>query len=101
MERSVGLFREWGEAHYALAIAYRRLGRQDDAERAMAARLQFGAMVPAIEDPVLATTSTVRDDAVASLERGVKLESSPATSRAHSRRTRPPSPRIRRSRRRT
>jgi Flp pilus assembly protein TadD len=37
LQRAIALFPEWGEAHYALAISYRRLGRQEDAERAMAA----------------------------------------------------------------
>lgn len=74
LQRAIELFPEWGEAHYALALSYNRLGRREDAERAMAARLQHGAAGPGLEDPVLATTSTVRDDAVAALQRGIKLD---------------------------
>ncbi len=74
LQRAIDLFPEWGEAHYALALSLRRLGRQDDAERAMAARVKYGALVPGLDDPVLAATSAVRTDAVASLERGVKLD---------------------------
>jgi tetratricopeptide (TPR) repeat protein len=73
-ERAVSLVPEWGEAHYALALSYTRLGRLEEAERAMAARLRDGARGPGLEDPVLATTAAVRSDAVALLERGVKLE---------------------------
>lgn len=72
--RAIELFPEWGEAHYALALSYNRLGRIEDAERAMAARLRHGASGPGLEDPVLATTSTVRDDAIAALQRGIKLD---------------------------
>jgi tetratricopeptide (TPR) repeat protein len=74
LQRAIELFPEWGEAHYALALSYNRLGRREDAERAMAARLQHGASGPGLEDPVLATTSTVRDDAIAALQRGIKLD---------------------------
>jgi tetratricopeptide (TPR) repeat protein len=73
-ERAVLLFPEWGEAHYALALAYDRLGRSDDARRAMTARLKYGATGPGVEDPVLGRISSLRDDAVAHLERGVKLD---------------------------
>ncbi len=72
--RAIALFPEWGEAHYALALSYNRLGRQEDAERAMAARLKHGTAGPGLEDPLLAATSTVRDDAIAALQRGVKLD---------------------------
>jgi len=74
LQRAIELFSEWGEAHYALALSYNRLGRREDAERAMAARLQHGASGPGLEDPVLATTSTVRDDAIAALQRGIKRD---------------------------
>ena len=74
LERAIELFPEWGEAHYALALSCHRLGRPEDAARAMAARLRHGASGPGLEDPVLATTSTVRDDAIAALQRGIKLD---------------------------
>jgi tetratricopeptide (TPR) repeat protein len=73
-ERAVSLVPEWGEAHYALALSYTRLGRTEEAERAMAARLRHGSRGPGLEDPVMNTTATVRSDAVALLQRGVKLE---------------------------
>ena len=73
-ERAVSLVPEWGEAHYALALSYTRLERPEDAERAMAARLRHGTRGPGLEDPVLDATATVRSDAVALLQQGVKLE---------------------------
>ncbi len=74
LQRAIDLFPQWGEAHYALALSYSRLGRPQDAERAMAGRLQHGAAGPGLEDPVLATASSVRNDAVAALQRGIKLD---------------------------
>jgi tetratricopeptide (TPR) repeat protein len=72
--RALAIIPEWGEVHYALAMAYRALNRRDDALRALAAHARFAAIVPALEDPVLASTAQLRDDAVASLQRGVKLK---------------------------
>jgi tetratricopeptide (TPR) repeat protein len=73
-ERAIALFPQWGEAHYALAISYQRLGREEEADRAMRERLRFGALGPGLEDPVLASISRIRADAVAHLERGVELD---------------------------
>jgi len=72
LQRAITLFPEFGAAHYALARAYRALGRPDEAEAALARHAQFGARWPAIEDPVAATVSTLREDAGALLQRGVK-----------------------------
>jgi len=71
--RAIELVPEWGEVHYALAMSYRALNQRDDALRALEARARFPAVVPALEDPVLASTAAIRDDAVASLERGIRL----------------------------
>jgi tetratricopeptide (TPR) repeat protein len=72
LERAVGLFPEFGAAHYALARAYRALGRREDAENAVARHAQFGARWPAVEDPLLAGVSALREDAGALVQRGVK-----------------------------
>jgi len=71
--RAVEIFPEWGEVHYALAMSYRALNRRDDAMRELASHARFAAHVPAFEDPVLAAAATIRDDAVATLQRGVRL----------------------------
>lgn len=74
LQRSVELFPEWGEAHYALAMSYRALNRRAEATTALALHRRFGNTVPVLEDPVLAGAKSVRDDAAASLERGIKLK---------------------------
>jgi tetratricopeptide (TPR) repeat protein len=73
LERAVTLFPEWGAAHYALALSYRALGRRDDAQRALERHTRFGPRWPAVEDPVLATVTALRDDAQTNLQRGLKL----------------------------
>ena len=73
LERAVALFPEWGAAHYALALSYRALGRRDEAQRALERHAQYGPRWPAIADPVLATVTSLRDDAETNLQRGIKL----------------------------
>jgi tetratricopeptide (TPR) repeat protein len=73
LQRAVALFPELGAAHYALALSYRALGRLDEARDALARHAQFGATWPAIHDPLLAKVTTLREDARALQQRGVKL----------------------------
>jgi len=73
LERAVGLFPEWGAAYYTLARAYRALGRGDEAQRALERHTQYGARWPALNDPVFATVTSLRDDAETLLQRGLKL----------------------------
>jgi tetratricopeptide (TPR) repeat protein len=73
LQRAVALFPEWGAAHYALALSYRALGRRDDAQRALERHAEFGPRWPAVADPVLATVTSLRDDAQTNLQRGLKL----------------------------
>ena len=75
-ERALALFPELGAAHYALARAYRAAGRTADAERAVAAHARYGARWPRLDDPVLASVTSLREDARASLARGVSLAES-------------------------
>ena len=72
LERAVTLFPEFGAAHYALARAYRSLGRREEAAAALAKHAQFGARWPAIEDPLAAKVASLREDPGALLQRGVK-----------------------------
>ena len=72
-ERAVTLFPEMGAAHYALALSYRALGRSDEARRALEKHAQYGPRWPAIEDPVLAAVTALRDDVQTDLQRGLKL----------------------------
>ena len=73
LERAVTLFPEWGAAYYALALSYRALGRRDEAQRALERHAQYGARWPAVDDPVLATVTALRDDAETNLQKGLKL----------------------------
>jgi tetratricopeptide (TPR) repeat protein len=65
------LFPEFGAAHYALALAYRALGRIDDAQREMALQQRYTNAWPGVEDPVAAKIAPLRDDARAHMERGI------------------------------
>jgi tetratricopeptide (TPR) repeat protein len=71
-QRAIALFPEFGAAHYALARSYRALGRGQDAATALAQHARYGAQWPALDDPVLASVSALREDAGALVERGVK-----------------------------
>jgi tetratricopeptide (TPR) repeat protein len=72
-ERAVALFPELGAAYYALARSYRALGKTDAAVRALEEHARYGARWPAIDDPVLASVTSVRDDPRALVRRGVSL----------------------------
>ena len=73
LQRAIALFPEFGAAHYALARSYRALGRIEEAQGALERHAKYGARWPGLEDPVLAAVTTLRDDARAELQRGVKL----------------------------
>ena len=70
-EEACRLFPEYGAAHYALALAYRRLGRIDDAQREIALQQRYTNAWPGVEDPIAARIAPLRDDARAHLERGI------------------------------
>jgi len=72
-QRAIALFPSYGSAHYALARSYRALGKTDEARAEMEAHATYGALWPALADPVLATVTSLREDARALLQRGVKL----------------------------
>ena len=73
LERAVALFPEFGAAYYSLARSYSVLGRQAEAERALAAHARYGPRWPAIDDPALAAVIALRDDADTTFQRGLKL----------------------------
>jgi len=73
LQRAIALYPEFGAAHYALARSYRALGQVEEAQHALERHSQYGPRWPGIEDPVLAAVITLRDDARAELQRGVKL----------------------------
>jgi tetratricopeptide (TPR) repeat protein len=65
------LFPEFGAAHYALALAYRGVGRMEDAQREMALQQRYLNAWPGVDDPVAAQIAPLRDDARAHMERGI------------------------------
>jgi protein O-GlcNAc transferase len=72
-ERAITLFPEWGAAHYALAQSYRAAGRLDDVAPALVRHAQYAGRWPGIDDPVLDSVTSLRDDAQTMLQRGLKL----------------------------
>ncbi len=65
------LFPEFGAAHYALALAYRGVGRMEEAQREMALQQRYLNAWPGVDDPVAAQIAPLRDDARAHMERGI------------------------------
>jgi tetratricopeptide (TPR) repeat protein len=72
LQKAVALFPEFGAAHYALALSLRALGRRDEAQQALLAHARHGAAWPAVPDRLLDAVAALRDDAGASLRRGLK-----------------------------
>jgi tetratricopeptide (TPR) repeat protein len=65
------LFPEFGAAHYALALAYRSLGRLDDAQREIGLHQRYTNAWPGVDDPVAAKIAPLRDDARTHMTRGI------------------------------
>src|SRR5262249_46355278 len=70
-ERATALFPEFGAAYYAAALSYRAVGRLDAARAALEQHDKYGARWPAIDDPVAASVSALRQDPAALVKRGV------------------------------
>ncbi len=70
-EEACRLFPEFGAAHYALALAYRGLGRVEEAQREIALHQRYTNAWPGVDDPVAARIAPLRDDARAHMERGI------------------------------
>jgi tetratricopeptide (TPR) repeat protein len=70
-EEACRQFAEFGAAHYALALAYRSLGRIEDAQREIALQQRYTNAWPGVDDPVAGRIAPLRDDARAHMERGI------------------------------
>jgi tetratricopeptide (TPR) repeat protein len=70
-EEACRLFPEFGAAHYALALAYRRLGRSDEAQREISLHQRYTNAWPGVDDPIGARIAPLRVDARAHMERGI------------------------------
>ncbi len=88
LERAAAVFPEFGAAHYALALAYRRLGRERDAAEALERQQKCVPCWPAVTDAVAALVPAAREDAAAVLKRGIQLAAAgdvPGAIKAHER----------------
>jgi len=69
------LWPTYGTAHYALALAEQKAGKQDEAQRHMAAYQKYKAdSDPQPEDPMLQAVQSLDNGALAHLMKGVDLE---------------------------
>lgn len=71
---AVRLYPEFGAAWYALGLSSRTLGLSAETRDALSRAQRYGALWPAIDDPVLGGVRALRDDAAAHLARGLSLE---------------------------
>jgi tetratricopeptide (TPR) repeat protein len=71
--RATELFPGYGAAYYALGLAYRDLGRADDARAALQAYETHQMEAPPLEDPVLERVRQLKTGALTSLAEGVRL----------------------------
>jgi tetratricopeptide (TPR) repeat protein len=72
-ETAVAGYADFGAAQYALALAYRRLGRPADAGEALARQQKCVACWPAVQDEIAALVPAARGDAAAILKQGIQL----------------------------
>ena len=68
------LFPQYGAAHYALAMAYRKLGRDEDARQHFALYEQNRNTVPPLDDPLRREVTALNWGSVAHIRRGADLE---------------------------
>lgn len=73
LARAVDAFPDFGAAHYALALSYRRTGRAHEAVAALRRQQACIPCWPAVDDPLAASVTALRDDGAAVLKRGIAL----------------------------
>lgn len=73
LQRAQRLYPQWGAAHYALALSYRALGRQQDARQALQLHARYGPQWPSLDDPMLAAVAAIREDGRALLDRAIAI----------------------------
>lgn len=71
--RATELFPGFGAAYYALGLAYRDLGRGDEARSAFQAYEEHRMLAPPLDDPVLRRVRDLKTGALARLAEGVRL----------------------------
>ncbi len=73
-EKACEIFRDYGAAHYALALIYRRLGEDDASRRHMRLAEEHKLTIPPIRDPLLAEIQRRNAGAVDLVQAGLALE---------------------------
>jgi tetratricopeptide (TPR) repeat protein len=73
LRRAIELFTGFGAAYYALGLAYRDLGRPDDARAALQLYEAHRMEAPLLDDPVLARVRQLKTGPLARLAEGVRL----------------------------
>ena len=68
------LFPQYGAAHYALAMAYRKLGREEASRQQFALYEQNKTAVPPLDDPLRREVTALNLGSVAHIRRGADLE---------------------------
>jgi tetratricopeptide (TPR) repeat protein len=68
------LFPQYGAAHYALAMAYRKLGREEESRQQLAFYDQNRTAVPPLDDPLRREVTALNLGSVAHIRRGADLE---------------------------
>lgn len=71
--RACELFPTYGAAHYALALADRRLGKEEEAQQQLALYARNRTIVPPVEDPLRDELRELDMAASSHLERGIQL----------------------------
>jgi tetratricopeptide (TPR) repeat protein len=72
--RAIELYPEFGAAHYSLGLAYRQMGRNEDAQREFAVYERHKLDGPPAHDELLDAVRTLNHSATFQLRQGVDLE---------------------------
>jgi len=72
--KSVELFPPYGPAHYALALAYRKLGQETESQQQFRLYEENKTAVPPLDDPLRSDVTTLNLGSVAHIRRGADLE---------------------------
>jgi tetratricopeptide (TPR) repeat protein len=80
--KACDLFPSYGAAHYALAMAYRTLGRTEDARQHFALYEQHKGTVPPLDDPLRREVTALNLGSVAHIRRAADLDRAGRTGEA-------------------
>jgi protein O-mannosyl-transferase len=73
-QKACELFPQYGAAHYALAMSYRKLGRDEEARQHLALYEQDKTTAPPLDDPLRREVTALNLGSIARIRRGADLE---------------------------